>query len=83
MRLLVSAASAADAVAALDGGAAIIDAKNPVAGPLGPVPFDVFRAIVGAVGGQRPVTAAIGDAVAPASVEAGCADVRLGAAPAW
>ena len=69
MRLLVSAASAADAAAALDGGAAIIDAKNPGAGPLGPVPFDVFRAIVAAVGGRRPVTAAIGDAVAPASVE--------------
>jgi uncharacterized protein (UPF0264 family) len=69
MRLLVSAASAADAAAALDGGAAFIDAKNPAAGALGAVTFDVFGAIVAAVSGQRPVTAALGDAVSPASVE--------------
>lgn len=69
MRLLVSAASAADAAAALEGGAAYIDAKNPAAGAIGAVTIDVFHAIVDAVGGRRPVTAAIGDAVSSASVE--------------
>jgi uncharacterized protein (UPF0264 family) len=69
MRLLVSAANAADAAAALEGGAAFIDAKNPAAGALGAVTLDVFHAITDAVSGRRPVTAALGDAVSPASVE--------------
>jgi uncharacterized protein (UPF0264 family) len=70
MKLLVSAASAADAAAALDGGASFIDAKNPEAGPLGPVPLDVFHAIVAAVAGRQPVTAALGDGQLEAAVEA-------------
>src|SRR4030095_15181481 len=69
MRLLVSVASAADAVAALEGGASFIDAKTPAAGALGAVTLDVFHAIVDVVGARRPVTAALGDAVSPASVE--------------
>ena len=69
MRLLVSAASATDAAAALAGGASFIDAKNPDAGALGPVSLEVFQDIVAAVAGQRPVTAAIGDARSRASVE--------------
>jgi uncharacterized protein (UPF0264 family) len=69
MRLLVSAASVADALAALDGGADVVDAKDPGAGALGAVTVDVFRDIATAVSGRRPVTAAIGDAIAPASVE--------------
>lgn len=69
MRLLVSTASAADAAAALEGGAAFIDAKNPAAGALGAVTCDVFHAIVDAVDGRRPVTAALGDAMSTASVE--------------
>jgi uncharacterized protein (UPF0264 family) len=70
MRLLVSAASAADAAAALDGGAAFVDAKNPAAGALGAVTLAAFHDIVAAVNGRRPVTAALGDAVSPASIEA-------------
>jgi uncharacterized protein (UPF0264 family) len=70
MRLLVSAANAADAAAALDGGAAFVDAKNPAAGALGAVTLAVFHDIVSAVNGRRPVTAALGDAVSPASIEA-------------
>lgn len=69
MRLLVSCASALDAVAAIDGGADIVDAKNPAAGALGAVTLDVFRAIAVAVAGRRPLTAAMGEAVSPASVE--------------
>ena len=74
MRLLVSAASVADALAAVDGGADIVDAKDPAAGALGAVRSDVFRDIARAVAGRRPVTAAMGDAVSPASVEA---DARM------
>jgi len=70
MRLLVSAASSDDARAALDGGAAIVDAKDPAEGPLGPVSIDVFHAIVAAVAGARPVTAAVGDARDETAIEA-------------
>jgi (5-formylfuran-3-yl)methyl phosphate synthase len=88
MRLLVSAASAADAAAVLAGGAAFVDAKNPEAGPLGPVSLDVFQTIVAAVNGRRPVTAALGDAGSPTSVETdarmfaslGAAFVKVGVA---
>jgi uncharacterized protein (UPF0264 family) len=61
MNLLVSVSSAEEASAALAGGADIIDAKNPLAGPLGPVTADVLGEIHTAVGGLRPVTAALGD----------------------
>ena len=74
MRLLVSAASAADAAAALEGGADYIDAKDPTAGALGAVTPHTFATIVSAVAGARPVTAALGDAVSAASVEA---DARM------
>lgn len=68
-RLLVSAASSDDARAALEGGAAIVDAKDPAAGPLGPVPIHVFHAIVTTVARARPVTAALGDAQDEAAIE--------------
>jgi (5-formylfuran-3-yl)methyl phosphate synthase len=74
MQLLVSAAGALDATAALDGGADIIDAKDPSAGALGAVTLDVFASIVEAVGGARPVTAAIGEGASNESVEA---DARM------
>ena len=62
MQLLVSVRDAREAAAALAGGADIVDAKEPSAGALGAVSADVFAAIVRAVGGARPVTAAVGDA---------------------
>jgi uncharacterized protein (UPF0264 family) len=74
MRLLVSAASAADAAAALEGGADFIDAKEPSAGALGAVAPATFAAIVAAVGNARPVTAALGDGISTTSVEA---DARM------
>jgi uncharacterized protein (UPF0264 family) len=86
MRLLVSVASAADAVAALAGGADLIDAKDPLAGALGPVTEDELRAIHDAVGRRRPVTAALGDAAdeeatehaARAAAAIGVAFVKIG-----
>jgi (5-formylfuran-3-yl)methyl phosphate synthase len=58
MQLLVSVADAADAAAAIDGGADIIDAKDPTRGPLGPVAPETLAAILATVAGRRPVSAA-------------------------
>ncbi len=69
MRLLVSVRDEAEAAAALAGGADIIDAKDPSAGPLGRVSLDALRAIHQRVGGLRPVTAALGDAARELDVE--------------
>lgn len=62
MRLLVSVRNADEARLALAGGADLIDAKDPDRGPLGPVTPRELRDIVAAVGGQRPLSAALGDA---------------------
>ena len=81
MRLLVSVASAAEASAALAGGADFIDAKNPLMGALGAVSEEVLRDIHAAVGGVRPVTAALGDAADEAEIEdAACVFAAAGAA---
>lgn len=66
MHLLVSVADAADASAAVEGGADIIDAKDPARGALGPVSPRTLAAIIASVAGRRPVSAALGDgAIAP------------------
>jgi uncharacterized protein (UPF0264 family) len=80
MQLLVSVSSAAEASAAVAGGANIIDAKNPLAGALGPVSLEVLREICTAVGGTRPVTAALGDAIGDGDLERdACAFAAAGA----
>ena len=63
MQLLVSVSDVDEAQAALLGGAIIIDAKDPLLGALGAVSLDTFRRIHTLVGGIRPVSAALGDAV--------------------
>jgi hypothetical protein len=62
MRLLVSARNAADAAAALAGGADILDAKEPSAGALGAVTIEVLREMLSTVDAACPVSAALGDA---------------------
>ena len=62
MRLLVSVADVADARAARDGGADIVDAKDPTRGGLGAVRPRVLRSVHAAVHPHRPVSAALGDA---------------------
>jgi uncharacterized protein (UPF0264 family) len=80
MKLLVSVASAEEARAAVEGGADIIDAKDPSAGALGAVALDVFGDIRSIVGARRMVTAALGDAGDDASIVRLAEDlVRLGA----
>jgi uncharacterized protein (UPF0264 family) len=69
MDLLVSVASADEVSAALAGGADFVDAKDPQSGALGAVSSAVLRDIYAAVGGARPVTAAIGDATDEAAIE--------------
>lgn len=69
MRLLVSVATAADAVEAAAGGADFIDAKDPHAGALGAVSHSELRRIVLAVGGTRRLTAALGDATSADEIE--------------
>jgi uncharacterized protein (UPF0264 family) len=84
--LLVSVANAAEASAALAGGADLIDAKDPAAGALGAVSPQVFRDIHTSVAGERPVTAALGDAgdeeeierVAAAFAVAGARLIKIG-----
>jgi hypothetical protein len=86
MQLLVSVSNAEEASAALAGGADVIDAKNPLAGALGAVSVGVLREIHASVGGCRPVTAALGDAVDEATIQqlaavftsAGVALVKVG-----
>ena len=86
MRLLISVASAADAAAAVAGGADIIDAKDSLAGALGAVSVEVLREIHASVASARPVSAALGDASDEAAIEraaaafsaAGAAVVKVG-----
>ena len=86
MQLLVSVMGSLDAAAALDGGADLIDAKDPAVGALGAVSIDQFHRIVGTIAGTRPVTAALGDAFDEAVIErsartfaaAGAAFVKIG-----
>ena len=69
MQLLVSVANSAEARHALDGGADLIDAKDPSAGALGAVSLDTLRQIHAVAAGQRVVTAALGDAEDEDAVE--------------
>jgi hypothetical protein len=69
MRLLVSVSDIDEARAALEGGADVIDAKDPAAGALGAVSVGTLRGIHAAIGGRAPVSAALGDAADERDVE--------------
>jgi uncharacterized protein (UPF0264 family) len=62
-RLLVSVRSATEAAAALRGGAAVIDVKEPTRGSLGRADDAVIAEVVRTVAGARPVSAALGEFV--------------------
>lgn len=59
--LLVSVRDAAEATEALDGGAAIIDVKEPRHGSLGAAEPEAIAAVAGVVGTRRPWTMACGE----------------------
>ncbi|MCA9081646.1 MAG: hypothetical protein KDA58_13875 [Planctomycetaceae bacterium] len=61
MRLLVSVQSAAEAVVALEGGADLIDIKNPAAGSLGMAAAATMHAIREVVPAGRTLSAALGE----------------------
>jgi hypothetical protein len=60
-KLLVSPTDEKDAVKAVDGGADIIDVKDPTAGSLGAAVPELIRRVKKAVGQSIPVSAALGD----------------------
>jgi (5-formylfuran-3-yl)methyl phosphate synthase len=60
-QLLVSVRSADEARAALDGGADLIDVKEPDRGPLGAADGPTIRDVIRAVDGRAPVSAALGE----------------------
>jgi uncharacterized protein (UPF0264 family) len=62
MQLLVSVANPIEACHAVNGGADLIDAKDPLNGALGAVSLFTLRDIHAVVSGRRVVTAALGDA---------------------
>ena len=61
--LLVSVRSAAEATAALAGGADVIDVKEPTRGSLGSADWVTIQGVVRVVNGTVPVTAAMGELV--------------------
>jgi (5-formylfuran-3-yl)methyl phosphate synthase len=68
-QLLVSVRSAAEAEAALRGGAALIDVKEPAHGSLGRASDEVIADVVRVVAGRRPISAAMGELLdAPGNV---------------
>jgi uncharacterized protein (UPF0264 family) len=69
MQLLVSVADSEEARDAVNGGADLIDAKDPTSGALGAVSLAALDRIRSMVAGRRVVTAAIGDALDEESVE--------------
>lgn len=62
MKLLVSVASEKEVISAVQGGADIIDVKNPLEGPLGANFPDVIQHIRRLTPAELPVSATIGDA---------------------
>ena len=86
-RLLVSARNASEAVAALSGGAGLIDVKEPARGPLGMADVAAMAHIietVSAASPETPVSAALGETVDWTSADSipelppGLAFVKLG-----
>jgi len=60
-KLLISVRSAKEAQAALDGGASIIDVKEPSLGSLGRAPTATIADVITRIAGRVPVSAALGD----------------------
>ena len=80
--LLVSVRSASEALAAMAGGAALIDVKEPAHGPLGRARDAVMIEAIGVVARRCPVSAALGELIEDRgeSVPAGLAFIKWGLA---
>ena len=77
MRLLVSVRAGDEVVAALAGGADIIDAKEPGRGSLGPVSPEVLQSIAAGVPDPVPLSVALGDCTEPTAVRLAVAGAKL------
>jgi len=75
--LLVSVRNAAEAAVALEGGADIIDVKEPNRGSLGAADAATIAEVVQSVNGRAPVTAALGELVELVSLQKGNDWTRL------
>jgi uncharacterized protein (UPF0264 family) len=80
--LLVSVRSVPEAAAALAGGAALIDVKEPARGPLGRADADTIAAVIRYVDRRKRVSAALGELLgnAPRPVSEGLDFVKWGLA---
>jgi len=63
LRLLVSVRNVAEADAAINGGADVIDVKEPDNGPMGMASPKVIQQIAAHTAGRRPVSAALGELI--------------------
>jgi uncharacterized protein (UPF0264 family) len=90
--LLVSVRSVAEAEAALEGGAHLIDVKEPLHGALGRAGAAVIAGVIVRVAGRRPVSSALGELANPTEASpylgAGLAYAkwglsRMGSRPDW
>lgn len=61
--LLVSVRNASEALAALEGGADVIDVKDPERGSLGAADSATLAAVIDVVNSQAPITAAVGELI--------------------
>jgi (5-formylfuran-3-yl)methyl phosphate synthase len=77
LQLLVSVRSAVEVRAALNGGADIVDAKEPARGALGAVSAETLIEIVNEVPHSRAFSIALGDFSTVEAVEAAVASVQL------
>jgi (5-formylfuran-3-yl)methyl phosphate synthase len=77
LQLLVSVRSAVEVRAALNGGADIVDAKEPARGALGAVSAETLSEIVNQVPSGRAFSVALGDFSTVDAVEAAVASVQL------
>jgi uncharacterized protein (UPF0264 family) len=64
-RLLVSVRDATEALAAIRGGAELIDVKEPSRGSLGAAKLETWDEIIRVVNGSRPVSVALGELLDP------------------
>lgn len=69
-KLLVSVRSPEEAAQALEAGADLIDVKEPSKGPMAPAEAEVVAAVIEAVNGAVPVSAALGEWADNSLVEA-------------
>ena len=84
VQLLVSVRNACEAQTAIQGGADVVDVKDPARGSLGRADRATISGVVDQVAGRRPITAALGELgnTSRRSVPAGICLIKVGLAGA-